>query len=126
VDHADEIPDESGIYVLFSDQAFTYPSGRSPVFYIGQSKDLRSRLHTHVTYALEARDDRKLTLYYPRYEYAARFGRWYAWARTWQGLSPEVMEARAMARFAARYRSFPITNAAGSWNQVDFRGYQVE
>jgi hypothetical protein len=125
LDHSEEIPDEPGVYVLFSDQSFPYPIGRSPVFYIGQSDDLRFRLLTHVKLALEARDDRKLTLYYPRYEYAARYGRWYAWARTWQGLSPEVMEARAMARFAARYRSFPITNAAGAWSQVDFPGYVV-
>lgn len=43
-----EIPESGGAYVLVADRWFTYPSGKSPVFYIGQSTNLRSRLRAHL------------------------------------------------------------------------------
>jgi hypothetical protein len=122
-----DIPALPGVYVLFGSHSFDYPVGRSPVFYVGQSDDLRERLTTHLTFAAEAKNGRKLALYYPRYEYAARFGRWYAFARTWQRLKPRAMEEMAMACFSNRYRAFPIANSAGSWNRVGtFNGYALD
>jgi hypothetical protein len=113
------IPDLPGVYVLYGNHRFDYPVGKSPIFYIGQSANLRERLETHWRFAYEARcADRKLTLYFPRYEYAAVFGSWYAFARTWQGLTPRALEEEAMASFAHQHRSFPIANGAGSWARV--------
>ena len=122
-----DIPARPGVYVLFGSHSFVYPSGRSPVFYVGQSDDLRARLRTHMKWSLEASAPVRKPLYFPRYEYAAKFGRWYAYARTWQRLTPRAMEEMVMSRFADRYRAFPIANSAGSWNRVGtFAGYELE
>jgi hypothetical protein len=116
-----DIPATPGAYLLIArgDTHFHYPLGQSPVFYIGQSKNLRTRLLTHLKYAKQAREDRVENLYWPRYEYAAIFGGRYCFVRTWQGLGPRSLEELIMARFAKKYRSFPIANGSGSWNRVN-------
>jgi hypothetical protein len=116
------------VYVLYGNHWFDYPQGKSPVFYMGQSANLRARLETHWYWADQAAQAaRAPSLYWPRYEYAARYGEWYAYMRTWQRLTPRALEEMAMARFAARYRAFPVANSAGSWNRVGvFHGYELE
>ncbi len=116
----DVIPQTGGVYILIAGPGlvFQYPHGRSAVFYIGMARNLRSRLRQHLTYAVQARSDRRLSLYWPRYEYAARFAGRYAFIKTWQGMSPRALEDEVLARFAARFRSFPVANGAGSWWRV--------
>jgi len=43
------IPEKSGAYILGTNDGtmFKYPWGSSPIFYIGQSKNLNSRLTNH-------------------------------------------------------------------------------
>ena len=115
-----EIPNSSGAYLLVArgDSHFNYPNGKSPIFYVGHSKNLRSRLLCHLRYALEARDVRKEPLYWPRYEFAAIFAGRYCYIRTWQGLTSKALEEEVMAKFAKKYHSFPIANGAGSWNRI--------
>jgi hypothetical protein len=117
----DEIPAASGAYVLAADKWFSYPAGKSPVFYIGQARNLRKRLLTHLTFAthVRERDRRGLSMYYPRYEYAGAFGARYAFLRTWQRLSPRALEEKLMVAFARRYRAFPLANSAGAWNRLN-------
>ncbi|MBI3242039.1 MAG: hypothetical protein HYZ49_07085 [Chloroflexi bacterium] len=115
-----QVPTQPGAYVLLaaSGTKFLYPNGSSPVFYVGQASNLQKRLLTHRKYSLEAKSDRKLPLYYPRYEYAAVFGCRFALIRTWQGFSAKALEEVVLAHFAKRFRSFPIANGAGSWNRI--------
>lgn len=114
-----EIPRQPGAYILLArGTRFRYPHNTNSVFYIGQSSNLRSRLLTHLKYSLQARDDRQIPLYYPRYEYAARYGTHYGFVRTWQGLTPRALEEILMAHFANKHRAFPIANSAGSWSRI--------
>lgn len=115
-----KIPQSPGVYILVArgDSHFNYPLGKSPVYYIGQSKNLWSRLYSHFKIATEARDNRKEHLYWPRYEFAAAYGGRYCFMRTWQGMTPKGLEEEVMARFAKKYRCFPIANGAGSWWRV--------
>lgn len=115
-----EVPNLPGVYVLAATDniLYRYPSGRSPIFYIGQAKSLRRRLGLHIKYAIEAFEDRRLPLYWPRYEYAAAHGCRYCYIRTWQGMRPKSLEDIVLARFAKRYASFPVANGAGAWKRV--------
>jgi len=114
-----DVPELPGVYALVAEEWFTYPGGRSPIFYIGQSSTLRTRLLTHHRYAKQVRNGERLTgFYYPRYEYAGRFGKSYTFARTWQAMKPKALEEEALASFARRFRAFPVANGAGSWNRI--------
>lgn len=115
-----DIPSSPGAYILVArgDSHFSYPQRKSPIYYIGQSRNLRGRLDTHLKYALEAKGDRQLHLYWPRYEFAAVYGGRYCFVRTWQGLSPKALEEILLARFAKKHRCFPIANGSGSWNRI--------
>ena len=115
-----DIPTSPGAYVLLArgDIHFLYPKGKSPVFYIGQSQNLRIRLGNHLKWAKEARDNHKDYLYWPRYEFAAAYGERYCFIRTKRGLTARVLEEEIMASFAKKYLSFPIANGAGSWNRI--------
>lgn len=113
----DDIPGSPGVYILLSKPSinFQYPIGKSPIFYIGKAANLRLRLHEHLKYSNEAKNDRKRDLYWPRYEYAASFGGRYTFIHTWQGMNPKDLEDKVLRQFADCYRSFPVANGAGSW-----------
>jgi hypothetical protein len=113
-----DIPHQGGVYILLAAPGITfpYPQRRSSVFYIGQSANLRDRLLTHLHFAEEARDNRKETLYWPRYEYAAAFGARYTYLLTVPRESPKHLEDAILACFAEHYRSWPVANSAGGWN----------
>ena len=114
-----DIPKAPGVYLLQArGTRFPYPLGTNSVYYIGQSKNLRSRLLGHLRYALEARDDRQRTVYRPRHEYAAAFGTHYYYVYTWKGLTPKALEEALLARFAEKHRSFPVANSSGAWRRI--------
>lgn len=117
------IPQTSGAYVLLAGPGtkFLYPKGSSAVFYIGQAVNLRKRLTQHRKYSQQASSgkNRQLALYYPRYEYAAAFGCRFVFIRTSPRQTPKRLEEAVLGLFAKRFRSFPIANGAGSWNEVD-------
>ena len=115
-----EIPNMPGAYILLAngDTWFPYPAGSSPIYYIGQSTNLKSRLREHLKYSYQAKYDRQLDLYWPRYEFTAAYGGRYCYIRTWQGLTPKALEEIIIARFSRKYRSFPIANGSGSWNRI--------
>jgi len=118
--HDHDVPSVPGVYVLASKGGthFPYPGGNSPIFYIGQSTSLLLRLRNHLMYARQAKENRRIPLYWPRYEYAAKFGARYCYIRTWQGLKPKALEDIVLARFAKRYLSFPIANGSGAWSRI--------
>ena len=98
---------------------FHLPCGRSPVFYIGQSKNLRNRLQDHLQFATEARDHRRYPLYFQVYEYAARFGCRYTCISALSWDTPKELEADVMALFAKKFRCWPAANGVGSWDFVE-------
>jgi hypothetical protein len=116
------VPASPGVYFLVAKPSvrFTYPKGKSPIFYIGQAASLRRRLTQHFTFSTHVRENRRVgySLYFPRYEYAGAHGGRYCYLRTWQGCTPRALEEIVLARFAEHYRSFPVCNGAGSWNRV--------
>ena len=117
-----EIPQAPGVYILIArpNILFQYPWGKSRVFYIGQSRNLKRRLHTHIRHSSTAKDEEGRTnyLYWARYEYAAEFGDKYAVLRTWQGMTAKGLEDEVMALFAKCYGAFPVANGAGAWRKV--------
>lgn len=117
---AESVPEKSGVYILIArgTTMFPYPGGKSPVFYIGQAQNLRQRLRQHHKYYLEAKNNRKLTLYWPRYEYAAKFGAVYTFILTKKGSNPKRMEDEILGGFAKIYKSFPVANGAGAWSRI--------
>jgi len=116
----DNVPEHSGVYILMAKdgQMFQYPNGKSTIFYIGQATNLYRRLREHKKYSLEAKQNRKIGLYWPRYEFAAKFGALFTYVLTKQGESPRGLEQKILHKFALMYRSFPIANGVGSWGKI--------
>ena len=119
--HGHDVPETSGVYLLLAKPGvhFEYPAGNSPVYYIGHTYSIRDRLLTHLHYHTEARDNRKYCLYEPRNEYGATFGCRYCFIKTGRGRTSKVLEDIVLARFAKRYRSFPVANSAGAWRRIE-------
>ena len=116
------IPPYPGVYLLIAKSgiSFTYPTGTSAVYYIGQGRSLHRRLHTHYTNTKECREyDDLAFVWKPRYEYGAKLGGRYCFIRTWRGMSPKGLEDRVLERFAKRYHAFPVANSAGAWRWID-------
>lgn len=123
-DHQQEIPASPGVYFLVAKPGirFMYPKGMSAIYYIGQARSLRRRLLEHLNFSMHVREDKRSVtypVYWPRYEYAGKFGGRYCFMRTWQGCTPKALEEIVLARFAEQYRAFPVGNAAGSWNRIE-------
>jgi hypothetical protein len=120
--HQHDIPASPGVYFLIARPGvrFLYPTSMSSIFYIGQASSLRRRLSDHLKYSTHVRENRRVThsLYWPRYEYAGAHGGRYCFIRTWQGCTPKALEDIVLARFAKRYRAFPVGNGAGAWNRI--------
>jgi hypothetical protein len=116
-----EVPDGPGVYLLMAQGRFRfpYPRGASAIYYIGQARSLRRRLLKHHKFVCEARDSRRLLLYWPRYEYAAVVGARYSFVRTWQGVAPKALEDTVMAHFARHFGCWPVANGACAWNRLE-------
>ena len=116
------LPKSAGAYILYAeDENFIYPEGKSPIFYIGMSKNLGQRIKTHIKFTKEAclpMDERNSYLYWPRYEYAAKYKTYLVYIKTWQGKTPKSLEDDLLALFARKYFAFPIANGLGSWNKI--------
>ena len=117
-----DIPARAGAYVLLArGTRFRYPIGTNAVYYVGQSRNLRERLRTHVKRARNPgfREFRQSNFEWPRYEYAWSFGTHYCYVTTYDSLRPKELEEILMGRFLMKHRSFPVANSAGSWSRID-------
>ncbi len=116
------LPNCAGAYILYAkSEKFIYPVGESSIFYIGMSKNLSQRIKTHIKLTEEARlnmDDRSIYLYWPRYEYAARYKTYLIFIKTWQGKTSKALEDDLLALFARKYFAFPVANGLGSWKKT--------
>ena len=117
------IPQTGGVYVLgTTGTQLVYPWGTSPIYYIGQSSNLRKRLEEHQRYILDGRQfghywEKK---WWPRYQYAIAFGAdcgWFSSANS--EMTPEELEASIISEFYWYLGSTPVAN--GAWPREKIR-----
>ena len=85
--------------------------GVSPVFYIGQSKNLWKRIEEYIRYTTkQAMEEHDEYFWWPRYQYAAAYGLSVAWYFTRGKLNSNVLEAELIEHFYEMYGSIPIAN----------------
>jgi len=118
-----DIPTTPGVYILIARRGvrFTYPKGKSSIYYIGQSKSLRRRLRGYLRWHKEAQDEKRsvFPLYEARHEYGGAFGGRYCYIKTWRGQSSKGLEDIVLALFAKRFKTFPVANSAAAWNRIE-------
>ena len=115
----DTIPEDGGVYVLGTTSTpLVYPWGTSPVYYIGQSGDLRKRLTGHRAAAVDARSfGRYWESWRPRYQYAAALGADCVWfTASNHDTTPEALEAVLINEFYWLVGSTPAAN--GTWPDI--------
>ena len=113
------VPPSPGVYFLIAEHfRFHYPAGRSPIYYIGQTKSLHRRIvEQHSKWHERARRD--LDVIEPRHEYGAVFGGRYCYIQTWPGLSSKNLEKKVIRAFMQRYHAPPVANAGQVWGWVE-------
>lgn len=120
----DLIPNIPGVYIIVATKkgiSFQYPNGKSPVMYIGMSKNLRQRIKNHatITNAVACRLDEYDRMHlqcHQRYHYFRAFGaKVYLFTR--RGTQqPKEQESFYLGKFYERYLSLPVSNGARSFS----------
>jgi hypothetical protein len=118
VDKFDSTPSAPGIYIMVAkEQQFIYPKGKSRVFYIGTSNQLRRRLKCHLR-----RYNAAKTVYkehssweYSRYNYAIAFGADIYYMRITGRENEKALESKAIEGFYDKYGALPVGNGAFSY-----------
>ncbi len=111
----EKVPEKPCVYIMLSTHTeYPYPwseykgHGKSQVYYIGQTKNLRKRLRLHKSACKDVikKPDTNLG-YWPRYEYAAYHGCNVVWlvSRT-----PEEKEKELLQEFHDYYGAKPVAN----------------
>lgn len=116
----DSVPDEPGIYIMVAQKReFVYPKKDSPVFYIGTSKHLRSRLKTHFRRYKDAKTDfnKHTSWNYSRYNYAVAFDADIYYMRITGRENEKALESKAMDGFYDKYGALPVGNGAFSFRK---------
>ena len=117
-----EIPSKPGVYILIAESvAFRHPLGKSRIYYIGQTDNLKRRLLGHLKWHTDARNNNRYSysLLEPRHEYGGVYGGRYCFIRTWKGLSARSLEETVLALFACQHYAFPVANSAGAWRRIE-------
>ena len=116
----DSVPDEPGIYIMVAQKReFVYPKKDSPVFYIGTSKHLRSRLKTHFRRYKDAKTDfnKHTSWNYSRYNYAVAFDADIYYMRITGRENEKALESKAMDGFYDKYGALPVGNGDFSFRK---------
>ena len=116
----DRVPNEPGIYIMVAKKRkFVYPKNDSPVFYIGTSKHLKSRLKTHLRLYKEAYADfnKHLSWNYSRYNYAVAFDTDIYYMRITGRENEKALESKAMEGFYDKFGALPVGNGAFSFRK---------
>jgi len=113
------IPSVPGVYLLIAKhRRFQYPNGRSPVYYIGQTKSLNKRIvKQHSVWHARVRSGKYVIE--ARHEYGGVYGGRYCYIQTWPGISPEKLEKKVIRAFMQRYYAPPVANGAQVWGWVE-------
>jgi len=106
-------PDASGAYVIGANRGmvFPYPWGYSPVFWIGESRDLRRRFAEHRKMTMAARKDRGENSWWPRYQYGASYGATVAWYTVKGAQFPNRLQYDLLVAFYGQYGAIPLGNS---------------
>ncbi len=119
-DNFENIPDAPGIYIMVARTCnFIYPKKKSPVFYIGTSKLLKTRLKKHLRCYNEASSDFFLhsSWNYSRYNYDVAFGADIYYMRITGRECSKDLESKAMEGFYDKYGAIPVGNGAFSFKR---------
>src|SRR5277367_2580972 len=105
-----EIPSVAGVYLLIAKKGFqfSYPKGKSPIYYIGQTTSLRKRIvEQHCKYHTHVRDNCRLGdyLYEARHEYGGAYGGRYCFIRKWHSISPKDLEKLVVRAFMEQFHA---------------------
>lgn len=113
----DDVPEKPGIYIMIAKESgFIYPYGKSAVFYIGTSKDLKKRLKTHLRLYNRAKNDyENHNWHYSRYNYAIAFGADIYFMRITGRENEKDLESKAIEGFYDKYGALPVGNGAFSF-----------
>ncbi|GEM_PF-2276973 len=105
-------PDYPGAYVIGANQGtmFTYPWGQSPVFWIGESRDLRKSFAEYRRHAFSAQSDKGEQTWWPLYQYGASFGATVAWYAVVGAQFPNRIQYDLMNAFYGLYGTIPLGN----------------
>jgi hypothetical protein len=111
------------VYLLIARRGFrfSYPVGKSPIDYIGQTTSLRKRIvKEHYKHHKHVRDNCRLDdyLYEARHEYGGAHGGRYCFIQAWHGISPEELEKLVIRAFMQCYHAPPVANGAGVWGWI--------
>jgi hypothetical protein len=107
------IPETAGNYILLSEgQEYIYPKGITRVYYVGESKNLRTRLfREHRKTFMEVRDNPKHDYYFnAEYEYAAIHGCNVCWIECIDKKDAEELEIELLEDFTIHYGAMPVAN----------------
>lgn len=109
-----DLPVAPGAYVVGTadNTLLTYPWGTSPIYYVGQSKNLSKRISQHAEHGRSARDDHSAKWWYPRYQYAGAFGGHVVWWSVTEDVEPGNLEAALVDAFYMAYGAIPVGNMA--------------
>ena len=108
-------PETAGAYVVGANQGtmLTYPWGTSPIYYIGESRDLRKSFVEHRRLIVAAQNDRSEQTWWPRYQYGVSFGATVAWYSVRGAQFPNRLQFDLLSSFYGLYGALPLGN--GSW-----------
>ena len=106
---ADDIPEEPGAYVLGTADCtvFGYPSGTSPIYYIGCSGNLRSRLIERHRKGTQGAVNDHRGAQWPRHRYGAKYGAHAVWYLA-EDVEPKEVKATLIKAFRQTYGSKPV------------------
>lgn len=107
------MPETAGVYALGANDGtlFSYPWGTSPIYYIGQSKELRKQMIEHRKFILQAITGSRERKCWPRYQYGASFGATVAWYSVRGAQFPNKLQTDLLAAFYDLYGSLPLANS---------------
>lgn len=111
----EDIPEKPGVYIMSSDRTeYTYPlsesrgKGKSKVYYIGQSQNLRERIGRHKKNLESVISNHEPgTVYWSRYEYGIHHGCNVIWLIS---KNPADTERQFLQDFALYYGAKPVAN----------------
>ena len=112
----EKVPEKPGVYIMLSTRTeYPYPwseykgHGKSQVYYIGQTNNLRERLRSHQNACKDVIKEPDMDLdYWSRYEYAVNHGCNVVWlvSRT----PPKEKETKLLQEFKHYYGAKPVAN----------------
>lgn len=118
----EQLPESGGVYMLgTANTPLIYPWGTSPIYYIGQSGNLRERLGSHRDVIAKGRNFGGYygNNWWPRYQYAIAFGADCCWFEPKKDNTPANLEAELIQEFYDHIGALPAAN--GSWPSIKQR-----